>query len=134
MLPSLASVDQATATVGKAKSELQLAQENYDRQSTLFQKNVVAQATLDTAQRNLDASKQTVAEAVAAEDRAKQAYGAMVDGEHAAIVRWRNELADAQFDLDQTVVRATAGGFVTQVSPRPGMYGVPLPLRSSTTA
>lgn len=124
-----ASVDQATATVEKTKSELQLAQENYDRQLTLFQKNVVAQATLDTASRNLDAAKQTVAEAGAAEDRAKQAYGATVDGEHAAIVRLRNELADAQYDLEQTIVRAPTGGFVTQVSLRPGMYVVPVPLR-----
>jgi multidrug resistance efflux pump len=73
--------------------------------------------------------KQTVAEAVAAEDRAREAYGATVDGQHTAIVRLQNELADAQFDLDQTVVRAPAGGFVTQVSLRPGMYVVPLPLR-----
>jgi multidrug resistance efflux pump len=124
-----ASVDQASATVEKAKAQLQLAQENYDRQATLFQKNVVAQATLDTATRNLDASKQTVAEAVAAEDRARQAYGATVDGEHSAIVRLRNELADAQYDLEQTVVRAPTGGFVTQVSLRPGMYVVPAPFR-----
>ncbi len=68
-----ASVDQASATAGKARAELQLAQENYDRQSTLFQKNVVAQAALDTATRNLDASKQTVAEATAGEDRANRA-------------------------------------------------------------
>ena len=124
-----ASVDQASATVGKARAQLELAQENYDRQATLFQKNVVAQATLDTATRNLDASKQTVAEAVAAEDRARQAYGATVDGEHSAIVRLRNELADAQYDLDQTVVRAPAGGFVTQVALRPGLYVVPAPFR-----
>jgi len=124
-----ASVDQASATAGKARAELQLAQENYDRQSTLFQKNVVAQAALDTATRNLDASKQTVAEAAAAEDRAKQAYGAMVDGEHAAIVRLRNELADAQYDLDQTVVRAPTGGFVTELALRPGVYVVPAPFR-----
>jgi multidrug resistance efflux pump len=124
-----ASVDQATATAEKAKAELQLAQDNYDRQLTLFQKNVVAQATLDTATRNLDAAKQTVAGAIAAEDRAKQAYGATVDGQHTAIVRLQNELADAQFDLEQTVVRAPGGGFVTQVSLRPGMYVVPLPLR-----
>jgi len=124
-----ASVDQATATVEKAKAELQLAQENYDRQKELFQKNVVAQATLDTAQRNLDASKQTVAQAAAAEDRAKQAYGATVDGEHTAVVRLRNELADAQFELDQTTVRAPTGGFVTELALRPGVYVVPVPLR-----
>ena len=123
-----ASVDQVTATVEKAKAQLELSQENYDRQLTLFQKNVVAQATLDTATRNRDAAKQTVAEATAAEDRTKQASGATVEGEHTAVVRLRNELADAEFDLEQTVVRAPTGGFVTQVALRPGMYVVPLPL------
>jgi multidrug resistance efflux pump len=124
-----ASVDQASATTGKAKAQQQLAQENYDRQSQLFQKNVVAQATLDTATRNLDAAKQATAEAAAAEDRARQAYGATVEGEHTAIVRFRNELADAQFDLDQTTVRAPTGGFVTELALRPGVYVVPAPFR-----
>jgi multidrug resistance efflux pump len=128
-----ASVDQASATTGKANAQLALAQENYDRQNELFQKQVVAQATLETATRNLDASKQTVAEAVAAEDRARQAYGATVDGEHTAVVRFRNELADAQFDLDQTTVRAPASGFVTELALRPGVYVVPAPFRPAMT-
>jgi len=89
----------------------------------------VAQATLDTATRNLDAAKQTTAEASAAEDRARQAYGATVDGEHTVIVRLRNELADAEFNLDQTTVRAPAGGFVTELALRPGVYVVPAPFR-----
>jgi len=124
-----ASVDQAAAATAKVKAQLQLAQQNYDRQSELFQKNVVAQATLDTATRNLDASKQATAEVIAAEDRARQAYGATVDGEHSAVVRLRNELADAQYDLDQTTVRAPTGGFVTELALRPGVYVVPAPFR-----
>jgi multidrug resistance efflux pump len=124
-----ASLDQATATVEKEKVQLQLGQENYDRQAQLFQKNVVAQATLDTATRTLDAAKQATAEATAAQDRARQAYGAMVDGEHSVIVRLRNELADAQYDLDQTTVRAPTGGFVTELALRPGVYVVPAPFR-----
>jgi multidrug resistance efflux pump len=124
-----ASVDQAAAATGKAKAQLDLAQENYDRQNELFKKTVVAQATLDTATRNIDAAKQTTNEATAAEDRARQAYGATVDGEHTVIVRLRNELADAQFDLDHTTVRAPTSGFVTELALRPGMYVVPAPLR-----
>ena len=80
-----------------------------------------AQATLDTATRNLDAARQAMAETVAAEDRARQAYCVTVDGEHTAIVRLRNELANAQFDLDQTTVRAPTGGFVTELALRPGV-------------
>ena len=124
-----ASVDQASAATAKARAQLQLTQENYDRQSYLLKQNVIAQATLDTATRNLEAAKQATAEAAAAEDRARQAFGAMVDGEHSAIVRLRNELADAQWELDQTVVRAPTGGFVTQLALRPGVYVVPAPFR-----
>jgi multidrug resistance efflux pump len=117
-----ASVDQATASAEKARAERDLAQTNYERQKELFEKNVVAQATLDTATRNRDASEQALAAAVAAEDRAKQAYGAVVDGEHSAVVRWRNELAEAEYNLSETTVRAPIGGFVTEVSLRPGMF------------
>ena len=80
-----AAVDQAAAATGKAKAQLDLAQTNFERQTELLQKNVVAQATVDTATRNRDAAKQAWSEAAAAEDRARQAYGAMVDGEHATI-------------------------------------------------
>ncbi len=41
----------------------------------------------------------------------------------------RAELADAEYDLEQTVTRAPGPGFVTQVALRPGMYVVPAPLR-----
>ena len=117
-----ASVDQATASAEKAKAERDLAQTNYERQKELFEKNVVAQATLDTATRNRDAANDAYGAAAAAEDRAKQAYGATVDGEHSAIVRLRNELADAEYNLSETTVRAPTSGFVTEVSLRPGMF------------
>ena len=126
-----ASVDQASAATAKANAQLQLAQQDYDRQSELFQKNVIAQARLDTSKRDLDTAKQATAEAVAAEDRARQAYGATVDGEHSVIVRLRNELADARYDLDQTTVRAPTSGFVTELALRPGVYVVPAPLPPS---
>jgi multidrug resistance efflux pump len=127
------SVDEASAVVEKAKVQLQLAQSNYDRQEQLFERAVIAKATLDTVTRNLDAAKQSLAEATAAKDRAQQAFGSSVDGEHTSIVRLRAELGDAQYDLEQTVVRAPTGGFVTQLALRPGMYVVPAPLRPAMT-
>jgi multidrug resistance efflux pump len=41
------------------------------------------------------------------------------------------QLANAQFDLDNTVVRAPGRGFVTHVALRPGMMATKLPLRPS---
>src|SRR6476661_3287886 len=48
------SLDQMTAQAERADAQVQLAQQNYDRQAQLFRAAVVAQATLDTATRNLD--------------------------------------------------------------------------------
>jgi multidrug resistance efflux pump len=124
-----ASLDQATAGKERAISELKLAQENYDRQSELFKRQVIAQAALDIALRNLDTAKQSVAGVQAEEERARLAYSSNIGGVNTSVARLTAELGDAQFDLDQTVTRAPSHGFVTQVTLRPGMYVVPAPLR-----
>jgi multidrug resistance efflux pump len=126
-----ASFDQAAALAERANAQLQLAEQNYDRQAQLFEKNVVAQATLDTASRNLDASKQSFAAAKAEEERARLAYMSNIGGVNTAVAKARAELADAEFDLEQTTTRAAGPGFVTQVSLRPGMYAIPAQLRTS---
>jgi multidrug resistance efflux pump len=65
----------------------------------------------------------------AEEERARLAYSSNIDGVNTAVARLRAELADAQYDLDQTVTRAPGDGFVTQLALRPGLYVVPAPLR-----
>jgi len=67
--------------------------------------------------------------AKAAEERARLAYTSQVGGVNTTVARLQAELGDAEFDLKQTVTRAPAAGFVTQVGLRPGMYVVPAPLR-----
>jgi multidrug resistance efflux pump len=126
-----ASFDQATAAAGRADAQLQLAQQNFDRQNELFEKNVIAKATLDTYTRNLDAAKQSLAAAKAEQERARLAYTANVGGVNTTVAQQRAELADAEFDLDQTTIRAAGPGFVTQVSLRPGMYVVPAQFRTA---
>ena len=126
-----AAFDQATAASQRAAAQLELAQQNYDRQLELFEKKVIAQATLDVYTRNLEAAKQTYAAAKADEERARLAYMSNIEGVNTKVARLAAELADAQFDLDQTVTRASGPGFVTQVTLRPGMYAVPMQLRTA---
>ena len=126
-----ASLDQATAAADRANAQLELAQQNYDRQAELFSKNIIAKATLDTFTRNLETAKQSLTGSRAEEERARLASTSNIDGINTTVARLRAELADAQFDLDQTVVRAAGPGFVTQVSLRPGMYAVPAQIRTS---
>lgn len=124
-----ASLDQAAAGAQRAQAQFELAQQNYDRQAQLFERKVIAQATLDTFERNLETSRQSLAGARAAEERARLAYASEIGGVNTAVARLQAELRDAEFDLDQTVVRAPTEGFVTQAALRPGMYVVPAPLR-----
>jgi multidrug resistance efflux pump len=126
-----AKLDQASAQAERADAQVQLAQQNYDRQAQLFKANVVAQATLDTATRNLDAAKQAFAATKAEEERARLEYTSEIGGVNTAVAKLRAELADAEFDLDQTTTRAAGPGFVTQVSLRPGMYAIPTQLRTA---
>jgi len=124
-----AALDQATAAAGRANAQFQLAQQNYDRQEELFEKNVIPKATLDTFSRNLETARQSLTGARAEEERARLAYTSNIGGVNTVVARLRAELGDAEFDLDQTVIRAPSMGFVTQIALRPGVYVVPAPLR-----
>ena len=124
-----AAFDQALANVEKVKVQLKLAQDDYDRQLYLFEKKVIAQAQLDIATRNVDAAKQALAEFEAAAESARLAYDSEISGVNTTVARLQAELGEAQYDLDQTVVRAPGPGYVTQMALRPGMYVVPAPLR-----
>jgi len=101
------SLDQASADVEKAKAQLRLAEENYNRQLQLFERKVIAQATLDTFTRNLETANQSLVGARAEEERARLAYSSNIEGVNTTVARLSAELADAQWDLDQTVTRAS---------------------------
>jgi len=67
-------------------------------------------------------------------ERAEELYTKQVGSERALdqarakVDELQAKLDDAQFSLDQTVVTAPSNGFVTQLTLRPGMMAVPLPL------
>ena len=52
--------------------------------------------------------------AQAEEERARLAYSSNIDGVNTTVARLSAELADAQWDLEQTMTRAPAEGFVTR--------------------
>jgi multidrug resistance efflux pump len=124
-----AGYDQALANVEKFSVQVKLAQDEYDRQVYLLEKKVIAQSTLDTATRNVDAAKQALAGAQASAESARLAFTSEIGGVNTTVARLQAELGEAQYDLDQTVVRAPGAGYVTQMVLRPGMYVVPAPLR-----
>jgi multidrug resistance efflux pump len=121
--------DQALANVEKVQVQVKLAEEDFGRQEYLFEKKVIAQATLDISTRNVDAAKQALAASEAAAEGARLAYSSEISGVNTTVARLQAELGEAQYNLDNTVVRAPGPGYVTQMVLRPGMYVVPAPLR-----
>ena len=126
---SIGSPRPGTDTQARVKAQLNLAQIEYGRQATLVEKKVVAQTVLDVATRNVEAAKQALSESEAAAESARLAYESEIGGVNTTVARLQAELGDAQYDLDQTVMRAPGPGYVTQMALRPGMYVVPAPLR-----
>lgn len=120
-----ASFTQASAGVEKAEAQLELAQQHYDRQTQLLEKQVVAQATVDTATRNLEAARQTLAQSQAAAERARLAFSSEIGGVNTAVARLQADLRNAEFDLSETSVVAPTDGYVTQLFLRPGMTASP---------
>ena len=52
-----------------------------------------------------------------------------IGGVNTKVAQLQSELRSAEYDLDQSTVRAPTDGYVTQLFLRPGMMAVPLPLR-----
>ncbi|WP_434938815.1 HlyD family secretion protein [Shewanella sp. HL-SH8] len=71
--------------------------------------------------------------AKADELRSRLAFESNIDGVNTKVAGLQAELAKAQFELEQTIVRAPADGVVTQLALRKGVMAVPIPLRPALT-
>lgn len=121
LVPQLkAGLDQAAAEVKRAEEQVTLAQANFDRQKELAEKGVVAQAVLDKAQRDNETAKQAVAEAKAVEMKARLAYQSNIGDENTTVAQTRQQLEQANYNLEEATVRAPCDGYVTNMQLVPG--------------
>jgi multidrug resistance efflux pump len=119
------SLDQATASVQKAEAQFELAQQTYDRKSSLLAKDVVSQAAVDTASRNLEAARQQLLANEAAAERARLAFASEIGGVNTTVARLQADLRNAEYDLTETTIVAPTDGYVTQLFLRRGMTASP---------
>lgn len=123
-----AALDAALAASKDAQDQRDRAKEAFDR----FVKagsRAVSQLEIDNRRQAYLESEDRVDVAKAEAQQAQLAYASQIDGVHTTVARIEAELAKAQFDLDETVVRAPTDGYVVQNFLSPGMMAVPLPLR-----
>jgi multidrug resistance efflux pump len=114
------SLDQASAGLEKANVQLNLAKADFERQTELFEKKVIAQAALDRSERNLQSAEQAVAGAQAAQDRARLAYQSNIGSENTAVAQVRQQLAQAKYNVEESVIRAPCDGYATNIQLVPG--------------
>lgn len=71
-----------------------------------------------------------IPQAEAEAERARLAASSRIGDEHTSVAAVRAQLEQAQFDLEQTTVRAPGNGFVVAATLRPGQRVANMPMRS----
>ncbi|NVD08839.1 HlyD family secretion protein [Vibrio sp. JPW-9-11-11] len=127
------SYQEAIAEKTKAIAERDKAKREFDRYQRGYDKGAFTEQQLDTRRQAYKAAESTVNVATAKVEQAQLALDSEIGGENTTVARLLEELRQAEFDLEQTVVRAPTEGFATQLALRPGVMAVPLPLAPAMT-
>ncbi|MFT4274180.1 MAG: HlyD family secretion protein [Pantoea sp.] len=124
-------LDEAIANTSNVSAERDRLLKDYQRylQGSKAKVNPFSESDIDHARQNYLAQDALVKSSVAEQAQIKSQLDSTVNGEQSQIVSLRAQLAEAQYNLDQTIVRAPSDGYVTQVLIRPGTYAAALPLR-----
>jgi multidrug resistance efflux pump len=122
------SLQEAFAAKNKAIAERDKAKREFDRYQRGFDKGAFTEQQLDTRRQAYKAAESSVNVASAKVEQAQLALDSEIGGENTTVARLIEELRQAEFNLEQTIVRAPTDGFATQLALRPGVMAVPLPL------
>ena len=116
------NVLRAQATSSAAAVETAMAREK--------QAQLAYQSQVEGVNTTVIRAEESLNAATAERQNAKLALESTINGEHTTVAQLRAQLAAAKIDLDDTVVRAPADGFVIGVTLRPGHRVVSMPLRT----
>jgi multidrug resistance efflux pump len=124
-------LDEAIAYTSHVTAERDRLYKDYQRyvRGSQAKVNPFSESDIDNARQNFMAQDALVKSSVAEQSQIKTQIDSVVNGEQSQVVSLRAQLAEAKYDLEQTVVRAPSNGYVTQVLIRPGTYAAALPLR-----
>lgn len=89
----------------------------------------VAEEKMKSGSPSLEAVRQDIARLEASEREIRLQVQAQLDGVNPEVREVQAQLEKARWDLEQTVVRAPADGYVPQVTLRPGQMAVQIPLK-----
>ncbi|GAD79697.1 HlyD family secretion protein [Vibrio ezurae] len=121
----------AQAEVIRSIAERDRIRQEFNRYYAGYKKGAFTAQQVDTRRQNLKGAQATLEAKIALENSARVAFESEIEGENTTVARLQAEVRQAEFNLNETVVRAPTNGFVTQLILRPGQMAVPLPLAPS---
>lgn len=131
-----AALDGAVSLVAGTEASRDRAQQSYERYLEIFESSrtrtgetAVSELEVENRRGAYLTAQAAVGTAQAQAMQARLAYESQINGINPTVARLQAELRNAEFELDQTTVRAPSDGYVTQVFLRPGMMANPLPFR-----
>lgn len=121
-----AQVELAAADVKGVSSQLAYAEKRRDDIQSLSQTNSASVFRLEDAIAQASLLEAQLQAAQAREINAKLALGSEIDGENTTVEQLNAQLTNAQWELEQTTVRAAGDGYVTIMALTVGTRAVPL--------
>ncbi|WP_309396171.1 HlyD family secretion protein [Cerasicoccus maritimus] len=117
-----AQVEEAQARVEQAKAQLALDQEKLSELTAANQKNAVATIRIQQQEQSVRNSEAQLKVNQAALRASLIAYDAKLDGVHAQVAEIEAKLASAKYNLEHTIIRAPANGYVPNMQLYPGSF------------
>ncbi len=125
-----AALDAATATLARTKSERDRAKIEYERNQKLVKESAAAMREVVRWRTALRSAEAAILEAQARERQARLAYKSEIEGINTTVARISADLKNAEYNLDQTIVKAPSDGFVIGLTLLPGQRVTNLPVRT----
>ncbi len=121
-----ADVALSVAEIASVKAQLDPAKQRRDDVERLTRANTSSQFQLQDADKQVALLSAQLDASTARADSARLALSSTIDGENTSVAQIRAQLDQAQWELDQTTIRAPLDGYVTSMSLAVGSRVVPL--------
>jgi multidrug resistance efflux pump len=123
----------AQSNVASALAQLNLARMRLKQSRELATQGAGAHYDVDTYESEVKRLQPAYEAARAAEARVRTQLDALVGGEQSTVATTRAQLAQAKWELEQTVIYAPADGYAINLQVREGSFAAALPLRPVMT-
>jgi multidrug resistance efflux pump len=124
-----AAADRAVQNAQASMAAMNAARDVYERAQKLIDSGAISAVQFKQSEEKYFGARSEAEAAQSEATRADLEANSAIGGINTDVARIQADLDTAQYNLEQTVVRAPTDGTVAQLFLRPGMYTIPMPLR-----